>query len=126
LRDGNTLVLQLFAAGEYPVATGVYEYSVEDLKPRRAGGLDRSRACDHLYRRRLPPSTTPPLRAKLVISGCSLRRPGSDHQYGRVPIRDDVESRYGKILKQHKLLMTDVDLGQREVEVYETFRKLFR
>jgi len=36
LRDGNTLVLQLLAAGEYPVATGVYEYSVEDLKARGA------------------------------------------------------------------------------------------
>src|SRR3989304_1159215 len=28
--------------------------------------------------------------------------------------------------KQHKLLMTDVDLGKREVEVNETFRKRFR
>ena len=27
LRDGNTLVLQLLSAGEFPVATGVYEYS---------------------------------------------------------------------------------------------------
>ena len=43
-----------------------------------------------------------------------------------VPIRDDVESRYGKIFKQHKLVTTDVDLGQREVEVNGTFRKLFR
>jgi len=48
------------------------------------------------------------------------------NQYGRVPIRDDIDSRYGKILKQHKLLMTDVDLSQREVEVNEMIRKLFR
>ena len=43
-----------------------------------------------------------------------------------MPIRDDIDSRYGKILKQHKLLMTDVDLSQREVEVNEMIRKLFR
>jgi len=48
------------------------------------------------------------------------------NQYGRVPIRGDVESKYGKILNQHKLLMTDVDLGQKEAEINETFRKLFR
>ena len=48
------------------------------------------------------------------------------NQYGRVPIRDDVESKYGRILKQHKLLMMDVDLGQKEAEVNETFRKLFQ
>jgi hypothetical protein len=48
------------------------------------------------------------------------------NQYGRVPIRDDVDSRYGKILKQHKLMMTDVDLGQKEAEVNATFRKLFQ
>lgn len=48
------------------------------------------------------------------------------NQYGRVPIRDDIESKYGKILKQHKLLMTDVDLGQKEVEINETLRQLFR
>jgi len=38
-----------------------------------------------------------------------------------VPIRDDIESKYGEILKQHKLLMTDVDLGQKEFIV-----RLFR
>jgi ABC-type Fe3+ transport system substrate-binding protein len=64
--------------------------------------------------------------AKLFIEWL-LSKEGQEvvNQYGRVPIRDDVESRYGKILKQHKLLMTDVDLGQKEAEVNETFRKLF-
>ncbi len=36
VRDGNTLVLQLLAAGEFPVAAGVYEYSIEDLKTKGA------------------------------------------------------------------------------------------
>jgi len=36
LRDGNTLVLQLLAAGEFPIAAGVYEYSIEDLKTKGA------------------------------------------------------------------------------------------
>ena len=36
VRSGNTLVLQLLAAGEFPISAGVYEYSVEDLKTRGA------------------------------------------------------------------------------------------
>ncbi|MBI1998685.1 MAG: hypothetical protein HYS66_19765 [Deltaproteobacteria bacterium] len=75
----------------------------------------------------LPSQPPRPFAAKLFIE-CLLSKEGQEviNQYGRVPIRDDVESKYGKILKQHKLLMTDVDLGQREVEINETFRKLFR
>ena len=44
----------------------------------------------------------------------------------RVPIRDDIDSKYGKLLRQHKLLIADVDLSQREIEVNEMIRKLFR
>jgi ABC-type Fe3+ transport system substrate-binding protein len=129
LRDGNTLVLQLLAAGEYPVATGVYEYSVEDLKTRGAPvdwiGLEP--VITYTVAVSLPSQPPRPFAAKLFIEWL-LSKEGQEvvNQYGRVPIRDDVESRYGKLLKQHKLLMTDVDLGQREVEVNETFRKLFR
>lgn len=129
LRDGNTLVLQLLAAGEYPVATGVYEYSVEDLKTRGAPvdwiGLEP--VITYTVAVSLPSQPPRPFAAKLFIEWL-LSKEGQEvvNQYGRVPIRDDVESRYGKILKQHKLLMTDVDLGQREVEINETFRKLFR
>jgi len=129
LRDGNTLVLQLLAAGEYPVATGVYEYSVEDLKSRGAPvdwiGLEP--VITYTVAVSLPSQPPRPFAAKLFIEWL-LSKEGQEvvNQYGRVPIRDDVESRYGKLLKQHKLLMTDVDLGQREVEVNDTFRKLFR
>ncbi|MGB7948321.1 MAG: hypothetical protein WCH75_11620, partial [Candidatus Binatia bacterium] len=68
-----------------------------------------------------------PFAAKLFIEWL-LSKEGQEViiQYGRVPIRDDIESRYGKILKQHKLLMTDVDLGQKATEVNETFRQLFQ
>ncbi|HJX10573.1 MAG TPA: ABC transporter substrate-binding protein [Candidatus Binatia bacterium] len=129
LRDGNTLVLQLLSAGEYPVATGVYEYSIEDLKNRGAPvdwvGLEP--VITYTVAVSLPSQPPRPFAAKLFIEWL-LSKEGQEvvNQYGRVPIRDDIESRYGKILKQHKLLMTDVDLGQREVEVNETFRKLFR
>ena len=90
----------------------------------------RPRTGNHVHgRSRLPLSSQPnrPFAAKLFIEWL-LSKEGQEvvNQYGRVPIRDDVESRYGKILKQHKLLMTDVDLGQREAEINETFRKLFR
>ena len=129
LRDGNTLVLQLLAAGEFPISAGVYEYSVEDLKTKGAPvdwfGLEP--VITYTVAASLPSQPNNPNSAKLFIEWL-LTKEGQEviNQYGRVPIRDDVESKYGKILKQHKLLMTDVDLGQREAEINDTFRKLFR
>jgi iron(III) transport system substrate-binding protein len=129
LRDGNTLVLQLLAAGEFPVAAGVYEYSVEDMKQKGAPvdwiGLEP--VITYTVAVSLSSQPPRPFAAKLFIEWL-LSKEGQEvvNQFGRVPIRDDVESRYGKILKQHKLLMTDVDLGQKEAEVNETFRKLFQ
>jgi iron(III) transport system substrate-binding protein len=129
LRDGNTLVLQLLAAGEFPIAAGVYEYSVEDMKTRGAPvdwfGLEP--VITYTVAVSLPSRPNHPNSAKLFIEWL-LSKEGQQviNQYGRVPIRDDIDSKYGKILKQHKLLMTDVDLGQRATEVNETFRKLFQ
>jgi iron(III) transport system substrate-binding protein len=129
VQPGNVLVLQLLAAGEFPIAAGVYEYSVEDMKTKGAPvdwiGLEP--VITYTVAVSLPFHPPRPFAAKLFIEWL-LSKEGQEvvNQYGRVPIRDDVESKYGKILKQHKLLMTDVDLGQREAEVNETFRKLFQ
>jgi len=129
VRSGNTLVLQLLAAGEFPISAGVYEYSVEDLKMRGAPvdwiGLEP--VITYTVAVSLPAQPPHPFSAKLFTEWL-LSKEGQEviNQYGRVPIRDDVDSRYGKILKQHKLMMTDVDLGQKEAEVNATFRKLFQ
>jgi iron(III) transport system substrate-binding protein len=129
VRDGNTLVLQLLAAGEFPVSAGVYEYSIEDLKTKGAPvdwiGLEP--VITYTVASSLPAQPNNPNSAKLFIEWL-LSKEGQEviNQYGRVPIRDDVESKYGKILKQHKLLMTDIDLGQKEAEINDMFRKLFR
>ncbi|MGE5220619.1 MAG: ABC transporter substrate-binding protein [Chloroflexota bacterium] len=129
VREGNTLILQLLAAGEFPLAAGVYEYSVEDMKTKGAPvdwyGLEP--VITYTVAVSLPSQPIHPNSAKLFIEWL-LSKEGQEviNKYGRVPIRDDVDSKYGKILKQHKLLMTDVDLGRKEAEVNETFRKLFR
>ena len=129
VQPGNVLILQLLAAGEFPVAAGVYEYSVDDMKQKGAPvdwiGLEP--VITYTVAVSLPSQPPHPNSAKLFTEWL-LSREGQEvvNQYGRVPIRDDVDSRYGKILKQHKLLMTDIDLGQREAEVNETFRKLFQ
>ncbi len=128
-QSGNALLLQLLAAGEFPIAAGVYEYSVDDMKTKGAPvdwiGLEP--VITYTVAVALPSQPPHPYSAKLFIEWL-LSKEGQEvvNQYGRVPIRDDVESKYGKILKQHKLLMTDVDLGQKEAEVNETFRKLFQ
>ena len=129
VQPGNVLILQLLAAGEFPIAAGVYEYSVEDMKQKGAPvdwiGLEP--VIIYTVAVSLPSQPLHPYCAKLFIEWL-LSKEGQEvvNQYGRVPIRDDVPSKYGKILKQHKLLMTDIDLGQREAEVNETFRKLFQ
>ncbi len=129
LREGNTLVLQLLAAGEFPIAAGVYEYSVAAMKSKGAPvdwfGLEP--VITYTVAVSLPSQPNHPNSAKLFIEWL-LSKEGQEviNQYGRVPIRDDVDSKYGKILKQHKLLMTDIDLGQKAVEVNKTFRELFR
>jgi iron(III) transport system substrate-binding protein len=127
--NGNTNALNLLAAGEFPVMAGVYEYSVDNLKTKGAPvdwiGLEP--VIIYTVAASLPSNPPHPFAAKLFIEWL-LTKEGQEviNQYGRVPIRDDIDSRYGKLLKQHKLLMTDVDLSQREVEVNEMIRKLFR
>ena len=126
---GNTNLLNLLAAGEFAIMAGVYEYSVDNLKTKGAPvdwiGLEP--VITYTVAVSLPSQPPHPFAAKLFIEWL-LTREGQEviNQYGRVPIRDDIDSKYGKILKQHKLLMTDVDLSQREVEVNEMIRKLFR
>ena len=126
---GNTNLLNLLAAGEFAIMAGVYEYSVDNLKTMGAPvdwiGLEP--VITYTVAVSLPSQPPHPFAAKLFIEWL-LTREGQEviNQYGRVPIRDDIDSKYGKILKQHKLLMTDVDLSQREVEVNEMIRKLFR
>lgn len=129
VQPGNTLILNLLSAGEFPVAAGVYEYSVEELKGKGAPvdwiGLEP--VIIYTVAVSLPSQPPHPFSAKLFIEWI-LSKEGQEiiNQYGRVPIRDDVESKYGKILRQHNLLMTDIDLGQREAEINELFRKLFQ
>ena len=126
---GNTNLLNLLAAGEFAIMAGVYEYSVDNLKTKGAPvdwiGLEP--VITYTVAASLPSQPPHPFAAKLFIEWL-LTKEGQEviNQYGRVPIRDDIDSKYGKILKQHILLMTDVDLSQREVEVNEMIRKLFR
>jgi iron(III) transport system substrate-binding protein len=126
---GNTNLLNLLAAGEFGIMAGVYEYSVDNLKTKGAPvdwiGLEP--VITYTVAASLASQPPHPFAAKLFIEWL-LTREGQEviNQYGRVPIRDDIDSKYGKLLKQHKLLMTDVDLSQREVEVNEMIRKLFR
>jgi len=126
---GNTNLLNLLAAGEFAIMAGVYEYSVDNLKNKGAPvdwiGLEP--VITYTVAASLPAQPPHPFAAKLFIEWL-LTKEGQEviNQYGRVPIRDDIDSKYGKILKQHKLLMTDVDLSQREIEVNDMIRKLFR
>jgi ABC-type Fe3+ transport system substrate-binding protein len=126
---GNTNLLNLLAAGEFAIMPGVYEYSVDNMKAKGAPvdwiGLEP--VITYTVAASLPSQPAHPFAAKLFIEWL-LSKEGQEviNQYGRAPIRDDIDSKYGKLLKQHKLLIADVDLSKREVEVNEMIRKLFR
>ena len=47
------------------------------------------------------------------------------NKYGRIPVRTDVDSKYGGLLKKFKLLMTDIELGQKSAELHKELRRLF-
>jgi ABC-type Fe3+ transport system substrate-binding protein len=102
VRSGNTLALQLLAAGEFPISAGVYEYSVEDMKMKGAPvdwiGLEP--VITYTVALSLPSQPNNLNSAKLFIEWL-LSKEGQAvvNRYGRVPIRDDVDSKYGKILK---------------------------
>src|SRR5262245_61637626 len=86
LTGRNTLVLQLLAAGEFPVATGVYEYSIEDLKMKGAPvdwiGLEP--VVTYTVAVSLPSQPPRPFAAKLFIEWL-LSKEGQEviNQYGR-------------------------------------------
>src|SRR5215467_12629501 len=92
-QNGNTLVLQLLAAGEFPISAGVYEYSVDDMKTKGAPvdwiGLEP--VITYTVAVSLPSQPPHPYSAKLFIEWL-LSKEGQEvvNQYGRVPIRDDV------------------------------------
>src|SRR5215469_5145399 len=91
---GNAL--NLLAAGEFPVMAGVYEYSVDSLKSKGAPvdwiGLEP--VITYTVAVSLPSNPPHPFAAKLFAEWL-LTKEGQEviNQYGRVPIRDDVDSR---------------------------------
>jgi iron(III) transport system substrate-binding protein len=128
VRDGNQLLLNLLTAGEYPLAAAAYEYSVETLKEKRApvdwvalepvivypAGIAVTSQAPHPYT------------ARLFVE-YMLSREGQEvvNKYGRIPARKDVASKYGRLLSKFKLLMTDIELGQRSAELHKEMRRLF-
>ena len=128
VRAGNQLLLNLLAAGEFQLAAAAYEYSVEVLKGRGApvdwvalepvivypAGIAMTSQAPHPYT------------ARLFVE-YMLSREGQEvvNKYGRIPVRRDVESKYGRLLNNVKLIMTDIELGQRSAELHKELMRLF-
>lgn len=129
VRAGNQLLLNLLAAGEYPLAAAAYEYSVEVLKEKDAPvdwtGLEPV----IVYPSGIAIMSQPPhpYAARLFLE-FMLSKDGQEvvKRYGRIPVRKDVDSKYGRFLSRYKMLMTDIELGQRQSEIHKDFRRLFQ
>jgi iron(III) transport system substrate-binding protein len=128
VRDGNQLLLNLLSAGEYPLAAAAYEYSIETLKHKGApvdwialepvivypAGIAVTSQAPH------------PFTGRLFVE-FMLSKEGQEvvNKYGRIPVRKDVDSKYGGLLSTFKLHMTDIELGQRSAELHKELRRLF-
>jgi len=128
IRDGNQLLLNLLTAGEYPLAAAAYEYSIEALKQKSApvdwvalepvivypAGIAMTSQAPH------------PFTGRLFVE-FMLSKEGQEvvNKYGRIPVRKDVDSKYGGLLGKFKLLMTDIELGQKSAELHKELRRLF-
>jgi iron(III) transport system substrate-binding protein len=128
VRDGNQLLLNLLSAGEYPLAAAAYEYSIETLKEKRAPVDWVALEPVIVYPAGIAITSQPPhpYTARLFAE-YMLSKEGQEvvNKYGRIPARKDVESKYGRLLSNFKLLMTDIDLGQRSAELHKELRTLF-
>ena len=128
VRDGNQLLLNLLSAGEYPIASAAYEYSIESLKQKGAPVDWVALEPVIVYPAGIAVTSQPPhpftarLFAEFMVS-----KEGQEvvNKYGRIPVRTDVDSKYGGLLKKFKLLMTDIELGQKSAELHKELRRLF-
>ena len=129
VRTGNELVVNLLAAGEFPIAAGILDYSIEGLKNQGASveWVALEPVITHPVGVALPSHPLHPYAGKLFAEFL-LSKEGQEvvNQYRRVPIREDVESKHGRLFRQYELLIVDPDLGEREAEATELFRRLFQ
>ena len=47
-------------------------------------------------------------------------------EWGRTPIRSDVDSKYKKLIEKHKFIVTDIELGEKEKGINDLVGKYFR
>ena len=129
LRVGNTLALQLLAAGEFHILANVYLYSVEEGKlmgmPIDWVGLEPVNtyyvAISHL-------AHAPHPNAAKLFMNFLLTKDGQKalDEWGRTPIRSDVDSKYKKLIEKHKFIVTDIELGEKEKGINDLVGKYFR
>lgn len=129
LRTGNQLGLQLLAAGEFNILADAFLYSIEESKsmgmPIEWIGLEP--VTTYLVSNSLLANAPHPNAAKLFIN-FMLTKEGQNVvvEFGRTPIRSDVESKYKKLLNNYKTIMTDIKMGEIEKEINDLVRKYFR
>lgn len=128
VRDGNQLLMNLLSAGEYSLAAAAYEYSIETLKQKGAPVDWVALEPVIVYPAGITITSQPPhpFAARLFVE-FMLSKEGQEvvNKYGRIPVRKDVDSKYGGLLSKFKLLMTDIDLGQKSAELHKELRRLF-
>jgi len=129
MRDGQSLSVQLLAAGEYSMLLDSYEYRMLESKDKGMpiDWVALEPVIIYFVSSSLAANAPHPYAAKLFINYL-LTETGQQSvvQWGRTPIRSDVGSRNKKMLDKYKLIVTDIDTAEKEKEINPIIQKYFR
>ena len=129
VRIGEQLATQLLAAGEYSILadTQIYEMLASQDKGMPIDFIPLEPVVIYFIAGSVAANAPHPNAAKLYINFL-LTQTGQQAvvKWGRTPVRSDVGSRNKKIIEKYKVIVTDIDTGEREKEINQIIGKYFR
>lgn len=129
MRSGGSLCRQLLLAGEFSILIAHHLYHMQNEKDKGAPvdwvGLEPvifyfAAVC-------LPINAPHPNAGKLFIN-FMLTKDGQKavNDWGRIPVRSDVGSKYKELLDKNKTILTEIEVAERSKEINDLIKKYFR
>jgi len=129
LRVGESICVQLLAAGEFSMLVDSYFYRMLESKDKNMPmeWVALEPVVIYFVSASLAANAPHPNAARLFINFL-LTQSGQQAvvKWGRTPIRSDVGSRNKKLMEKYKLMITDIDTGEKEKEINQVIAKYFR
>ncbi len=129
VRVGESISVQLLAAGEYSILADSYFYRMLESKDKAMPieWVPLEPVVIYFVSASLAANAPHPNSAKLFINFL-LTQTGQRAivKWGRTPVRSDVGSRNKTFVEKFKVAITDIDTGEKEKEINQMMGKYFR